>query len=145
MLKEATSRGYCCLKSIHHFYKDHNCYISNFAHAQFVRLPSPQSDLLAGFESSNLPSKYVKQSNANRPYPRQPPSLHALKDRWNKSKNKYHVIFQGEKTGIKFANTSNHSRVCLFSQNVRTINILIVMRWDAQFKFRHFLRHQCLL
>lgn len=39
---------------------------------------------------------------------------------------------------IKFANTSNLGGVCLFSQNVRTINILIVMRRNAQFKFRHF-------
>ena len=60
MLKEAMSRGYCCLKSIHHFYKDHNCYISNFAHVQFIRLPSAYSDMLAAFASSNLPSKYVK-------------------------------------------------------------------------------------
>ena len=68
--------------------------------------------MLAAFASSNLPSKYVKLQ-----------------------------YISGDKTRIKFANTSNLDRVCLLSQNVRTINILIVMRRNAQFKFRQFLGH----
>ena len=39
------------------------CYIPNFVHAQFVRLPCAQSDKLVASYCSNLPSKYVKHQH----------------------------------------------------------------------------------
>ena len=52
-------------------------------------------------------------------------------------------ISGGGEQVIKFANTSNRSRVCLSSQNDNTI--IILNSQNVQFKFRQVSRHYCLL
>ena len=48
-------------------------------------------------------------------------------------------IQAGGKQVIKYTNTSNHYRVCSFSQNEAAILVLE----NTQFKFRQVLRHYC--
>ena len=71
----------------------------------------------------------------NRPYLRYQPYLHVLKDWWDKSNVTWLLT---DKQKIKFANTSNRGRVCLFYQSDR-------MMQNVQFEFRPDLCHYCLL
>ena len=80
-----------------------------------------------------------KNSLTNRPYSRYPLSLNA-----SFRINGISAItsdISGGKQAMKFGNTSNHRRVCLFHQNEKTISVM----QNVQFEFRQVLRHYCLL
>ena len=80
-----------------------------------------------------------KNSLTNRRYSRYPQSLNAgFRIDGIKAMSR---DFSGEKQAMKFGNTSNRRRVCLFYQNEKTILIM----QNVQFEFRQVLRHYCLL
>ena len=64
----------------------------------------------------------------SRPYSR---SSHALQDRWDKGYGTWYI--SGGKHVIKFANTSNRGRVCLFYRNERTISCKMYISSLARF------------